>query len=123
MDRGANLFWHCHAGGSAVHSGRANKRGKEGHFAYSTLIVEKKKKHSLQVSALIAVASMLFETPVITSGLLVFIKREWFQAGEITKDNYRMSLDWHLDPCDSTLRAFLGSLVTVVPQESFTFSG
>lgn len=36
----------------------------------------KKKKHSLQVSALIAVASMLFETPVITSGLLVFIKRE-----------------------------------------------
>lgn len=37
---------------------------------------KKKKKHSLQVSALIAVASMLFETPVITSGLLVFIKRE-----------------------------------------------
>lgn len=29
----------------------------------------------------------------------------------------------HLDPGDSTLRAFLGSLVTVVPQESFTFSG
>lgn len=44
MDHGANLFWHCHAGGSAVHSGKANRGGKTDRFVYPTLIVRGKKK-------------------------------------------------------------------------------
>lgn len=39
MDHGANLFWHCHAGGSAVHSGKANREREADHFAYPALIV------------------------------------------------------------------------------------
>lgn len=41
MDRGANLFWHGHAGGSAIHSGKANRGGKTDHLAYSAPIVKK----------------------------------------------------------------------------------
>lgn len=40
IDRGANLFWHCHAGGSPIHSGKANKRRKADRFAYSAHIVK-----------------------------------------------------------------------------------
>lgn len=39
MDHGANLFWHCHAGGSAIHSSKANRGGKAGLFFFFSCLL------------------------------------------------------------------------------------
>lgn len=73
MDHGANLFWHCHAGGAAIHSAKANRGGKGDHFAYSALIVKTLHSFRCRSSAVIAPKLSVFRS--LSSHLLCWLLR------------------------------------------------